>query len=177
MTGSPTSITWPAVFHRWSARAVPQVRIERLDTPQNDWADRWTTELPISYFNAQFSNPVNMTGWHLTEGIVTKTAESFAAFAIYTYLLGNTPFQHRDGDTVRLLAKDVLDRCDSRPGGSYWLRNAKNVLPSVDGLLLNRRNDRSWLELVDEAAAVWTEIAARYWVLGWPDDRQILGRP
>jgi len=113
-----------------------------------------------------FENPVNDTARHIAQGIVTRDAEVFAAFALNAYLRDRGTGRH-ELNLVEVVG-DAIRRLDRSPG-DYWWPTATGLLAWVDcdspsaGLL-------DWTTSVDEAAKYWTRLASRWSVFRDPND-------
>jgi hypothetical protein len=159
--------TWLEVVDQWSKHMVPIVTvIEIPNFPEHRhgrWANKDGTNCEFIY-----GNPVNETGRHLAEGLVTSSADIFAAFAIYSFLIGKS-FANLD---LKELTMNVVNKIDTRDGW-YWRSNVVRVLPTDIGggeLPISRQD---WKGQIDEAASTWSQLAAGFAVLRGPSTTNV----
>jgi hypothetical protein len=161
----PAALTWEAVLERWRRHAVPLVGVlDREGTPGYQ-PERWSNPdgSPCTYL---YRNPVNDTGRVLALGLVTRTPEVFAAFAIHCFVRSER--DNRDSVELDWLAKEALGRADT--GRDFWGRNAKHVLPEGHPPRFNTLTTRDWRDWLDAAARRWSKLAADFAVNRWKSE-------
>lgn len=168
-------LTWADVLGRWASHAVPLVTVHQVAGDAPWCGERWTNRdgSPLKYV---FGNPVNDTGHHLALGIVTKTPEVFAAFALYAFSQDDGPYRaRREPIELREVVQSAVHRHDSRTG-DYWRGNAAHVLPQVGDAPHHSADPVDWQGWVDAAAAKWQKLAANLAVRRWSNEYELRTR-